>query len=176
MLFGTLITMFGFVPIGFAKSGVGEYAGNIFWVLAFSLLISWLVAVTFTPYLGVQLLAKPRHDAEKKDHHGVYDSPFYSRFRTVVDVCVRRRGAVVLATVTLFVLAVAGMAGAVEKQFFPGSDRDGEAYRAPVERYGWRQKLCELYRWRLAAFLHIGESRASRFVFRQSRRDCRRSS
>lgn len=123
MLFGTLITMFGFVPIGFAKSGVGEYAGNIFWVLAFSLLISWLVAVTFTPYLGVQLLAKPRHDAEKKDHHGVYDSPFYSRFRTVVDVCVRRRGAVVLATVTLFVLAVAGMAGAVEKQFFPGSDR-----------------------------------------------------
>ncbi|MEZ5505932.1 MAG: hypothetical protein R3F38_08065 [Gammaproteobacteria bacterium] len=66
MLFGTLITMFGFVPIGFAKSGVGEYAGNIFWVLAFSLLISWLVAVTFTPYLGVQLLAKPRHDAERR--------------------------------------------------------------------------------------------------------------
>lgn len=123
MLFGTLITMFGFVPIGFARSGVGEYAGNIFWVLAFSLLISWLVAVTFTPYLGVKLLANPRHDEAKRTHHGVYDSPFYNGFRAVVAFCVRRRGVVVLATFAIFILAVAGMAGPVEKQFFPGSDR-----------------------------------------------------
>jgi multidrug efflux pump subunit AcrB len=44
MLFGTLVTAVGFVPIGFAQSGVGEYAGNIFWVLAYALLVSWLVA------------------------------------------------------------------------------------------------------------------------------------
>ena len=56
MLFGTLVTASGFVPIGFARSMVGEYAGNIFWVLAISLLLSWLVAVIFTPYLGVKLL------------------------------------------------------------------------------------------------------------------------
>src|SRR5690606_4789459 len=56
MLFGTLVTVAGFVPIGFAQSGVGEYAGNIFWVLAYALIVSWLVAVTFTPYLGVKLL------------------------------------------------------------------------------------------------------------------------
>src|SRR6056297_4037307 len=56
MLFGTLITVAGFVPIGFAQSGVGEYAGNIFWVLAFALLLSWIVAVTFTLYLGGTIL------------------------------------------------------------------------------------------------------------------------
>ena len=56
MLFGTLVTVAGFLPIGFAQSGVGEYAGNIFWVLAISLLLSWLVAVVFVPYLGVKLL------------------------------------------------------------------------------------------------------------------------
>ena len=56
MLFGTLVTIAGFVPIGFAKSGVGEYTGNIFWVVSFALIVSWVVAVTFTPYLGVKLL------------------------------------------------------------------------------------------------------------------------
>jgi multidrug efflux pump subunit AcrB len=59
MLSGTLVTVIGFVPIGFARSGVGEYAGNIFWVLAFALLASWVVAVTFTPYLGTLLLKAP---------------------------------------------------------------------------------------------------------------------
>lgn len=123
MLFGTLITMFGFVPIGFAKSGVGEYAGNIFWVLAFSLLTSWLVAVTFTPYLGVQLLSMPRHASSSKKHEPLYDSAFYQKFRSSVDFCMRYRKSVVLVTFMMFLLAVAGMAGPVQKQFFPGSDR-----------------------------------------------------
>ena len=59
MLTGTLVTIAGFLPVGFAASTAGEYAGNIFWVVAFSLIISWIVAVTFTPYLGVKLL--PEH-------------------------------------------------------------------------------------------------------------------
>ncbi len=54
MLTGTLVTAAGFLPIGFANSSVGEYAGGIFWVVAISLVASWLVAVVFTPYLGVQ--------------------------------------------------------------------------------------------------------------------------
>ncbi len=66
MLSGTLVMVIGSVPIGFARSGVGQYAGNIFWVLAFALLVSWLVAVTFTPYLGARLLAVPgRHWAPR---------------------------------------------------------------------------------------------------------------
>ena len=72
MLFGTLVTVSGFVPIGFARSSVGEYAGNIFWVLAYALIISWLVAVTFTPYLGVRLLREPGGTGHGGDP---YDTP-----------------------------------------------------------------------------------------------------
>ena len=58
MLTGTLVTAAGFLPIGFANSSVGEYAGGIFWVVAIALVASWFVAVIFTPYLGVKLLPK----------------------------------------------------------------------------------------------------------------------
>ena len=56
MLTGTLVTAAGFLPIGFANSAVGEYAGSIFWVVAIALVASWFVAVIFTPYIGVKLL------------------------------------------------------------------------------------------------------------------------
>lgn len=119
MLFGTLVTVAGFVPIGFAKSGVGEYAGNIFWVLAISLTVSWLVAVTFTPYLGVKLLPNPAHNAG----HSPYDTPGYTRMRSWVRRCVANRGKVVMATLGILVLSIIAMATVVEKQFFPSSDR-----------------------------------------------------
>lgn len=119
MLFGTLVTVAGFVPIGFAQSGVGEYAGNIFWVLAFALLVSWAVAVTFTPYLGVKML--PRY--EKHDSASLYQTPVYQRLRALVTTCVRRRKTVVAATLLLLVLSVFAMANLVQKQFFPSSDR-----------------------------------------------------
>ena len=119
MLFGTLVTVAGFVPIGFAQSGVGEYAGNIFWVLAFALLISWLVAVTFTPLLGAMLLPERGNG----HHEDGYDTPTYRRLRALIEFCVDRRGLVVSGTVGLLLLSVLGMAGPVAKQFFPGSDR-----------------------------------------------------
>lgn len=121
MLFGTLVTVAGFVPIGFARSAVGEYAGGIFWVLAFSLLISWLVAVFFTPYLGVSLL--PSRDNTSGHHHDPYQSRAYQRLRATITWCVTRKKRVVLATLLLLVISVAGMIGPVEKQFFPTSDR-----------------------------------------------------
>ncbi|MDD3433579.1 MAG: efflux RND transporter permease subunit [Tepidiphilus sp.] len=120
MLFGTLVTVAGFLPIGFARSGVGEYAGNIFWVLGYALVISWVVAVIFTPYLGVKLLPSyPKREAG----HGVYDSPAYQRWRAVIVWCVARRKTVVGATLAALALGVAAMVGPVQKQFFPSSDR-----------------------------------------------------
>ncbi|MDM7456457.1 MAG: efflux RND transporter permease subunit, partial [Tepidimonas sp.] len=83
MLFGTLVTVAGFLPIGFARSGVGEYAGNIFWVLGISLLLSWLVAVTFTPYLGVKMLRDVPPEA-RHSHDQLYQSPAYRRLRALV--------------------------------------------------------------------------------------------
>lgn len=120
MLFGTLVTVAGFLPIGFARSGVGEYAGNIFWVLGIALIVSWLVAVVFVPYLGVKMLkgvtAHGEHDAQ-------YQTPMYQRLRSLVAACVRRRKSVVFGTVLLLLLAGIAMATLVQKQFFPGSDR-----------------------------------------------------
>jgi multidrug efflux pump subunit AcrB len=123
MLFGTLITAAGFVPIGFARSGVGEYAGNIFWVLFYSLIVSWLVAVYFTPYLGVTLLPRPRRGHGGQAGHDLYQTPVYRRFRALVRGCLRHRWWVILLTGTLLVLAGLGLAGPVQKQFFPGSNR-----------------------------------------------------
>lgn len=122
MLFGTLVTVAGFVPIGFAQSGVGEYAGNIFWVLAYALVVSWLVAVTFTPYLGVKLLPEFKPSAQHV-HGAMYQTPVYERLRTVITRCVNQRKTVVWGTVGLLLLSVVGMATVVQKQFFPSSDR-----------------------------------------------------
>lgn len=118
MLFGTLVTIAGFVPIGFAKSGVGEYTGNIFWVVGFALIVSWVVAVTFTPYLGVKLLPDVKAHA-----HDPYQSPFYNKLRALVLWCIGHKKTVIGIVLLAFVLAVLGMAKGVQKQFFPSSDR-----------------------------------------------------
>ncbi|MEN1727084.1 MAG: efflux RND transporter permease subunit [Pseudomonadota bacterium] len=119
MMYGTLVTVAGFVPIGFARSGVGEYAGNIFWVLAFALIISWVVAVTFTPYLG-SILLREQGGGHKEDN---YQEGIYQRLRRWVEYCVGHRLKVVMITLGVLALSVVGLAGPVAKQFFPGSDR-----------------------------------------------------
>jgi len=120
MFWGTLATAVGFVPIGFARSAVGEYAGGIFWVVATALIVSWIVAVTFTPMLGTLMLRAPKAGAA---HHDLYDTRFYRAWRAVVRAMVRWRLGVVAATFALLVAAGFGMAVLVPKQFFPGSDR-----------------------------------------------------
>ena len=124
MLVGTLITAAGFVPIGFAASNVGEYAGNIFWVLAISLVASWIVAVIFTPYLGVKLLKNhPGAPTHNYTADQAYQTKGYQALRRIVQGCVNYRKSILIFTFVLFVLAIIGMAKKVEKQFFPSSDR-----------------------------------------------------
>ncbi|MNM00560.1 Cobalt-zinc-cadmium resistance protein CzcA [compost metagenome] len=120
MLTGTLVTVIGFLPVGFAMSTAGEYAGNIFWIVAFALLASWLVAVVFTPYLGVKLLPDIR--AVEGGHEAIYNTRHYNRFRQLLRLVIKRKWGVAALVVTSFVVAVLGM-GAVKKQFFPSSDR-----------------------------------------------------
>ena len=124
MLTGTLITAAGFTPVGFAKSAAGEYTISIFQVVTISLLVSWIVAVVFTPWLGYKLLdpAKLRAIAEK--HGGdIYDSPFYRRIRALVEWCLRHRWLVIFATVGFFALSLVLFNKAVQKQFFPPASR-----------------------------------------------------
>ncbi|PTY08737.1 MFS transporter [Opitutaceae bacterium EW11] len=120
MLTGTLVTIAGFLPVGFARSTAGEYAGNIFWIVAFSLLVSWFVAVIFTPYLGVKLL--PNIAANAHAHPSIYGTKNYERFRRLIRTCVDYKWVTLGVTVGLFGVSVAGMA-IVKKQFFPNSDR-----------------------------------------------------
>ena len=124
MLTGTLITAAGFTPVGFAKSAAGEYTISIFQVVTISLLVSWIVAVVFTPWLGYKLLdpAKLRAIAEK--HGGdIYQSPFYRRFRALVVWCLRHRWLVIFATIAMFALSLVAFNKGVQKQFFPSASR-----------------------------------------------------
>lgn len=121
MLTGTLITAAGFLPIGMAKTNAGEYTFSIFQVVGISLILSWIVAVIFTPYIAYKLL--PDHMAQHgHDEDAVYQRPVYARFRSLVDWCVVHRRAVVATTVGLFVLSIA-LFKLVPQQFFPESDR-----------------------------------------------------
>jgi multidrug efflux pump len=122
MLTGTLVTAAGFLPIGFASSSVGEYAGGIFWVVAIALVASWFVAVVFTPYIGVQLLGSLGRSGPKHDPHAIYETRTYRALRRVIEWCVDRRLTVVAATVGIFAVSIAGFS-LVQQQFFPLSER-----------------------------------------------------
>ncbi len=121
MLTGTLVTAAGFLPIGFANSAVGEYAGGIFWIVAIALIASWFVAVIFTPYIGVKLLPNIAV-GHNHDPHAVYDTRLYRVLRRMIQWCVDHRVKVVAATVGVFALAIVGF-GHVQQQFFPLSER-----------------------------------------------------
>jgi multidrug efflux pump len=121
MLTGTLITAAGFLPVGFAKSGAGEYVFSLFQVVGISLMLSWIVAVVFTPYIGFKLLKEQAH-AGHHDEDAIYRRGFYARFRRWVELCLVRRRWVIGATLALFAGSVA-LFGLVPKQFFPASDR-----------------------------------------------------
>lgn len=146
MLTGTLITAAGFLPIATAQSSTGEYTRSIFQVVTIALLVSWVAAVLFVPYLGEKLLpdfTKTGHQAPwyvrlwarltkkpqpqtieiSQDHHyDPYQSSFYLRFRKMVEFCVTYRKTVIATTVGIFVLSVL-MFKMVPQQFFPPSNR-----------------------------------------------------
>lgn len=120
MLSGTLVTAVGFMPNGFARSSAGEYTSNMFWIVGIALIASWIVAVVFTPYLGVKML--PDFKKIEGGHTAIYDTPRYNRFRQILERVIARKWLVAGSVIGLFVLAVGGMA-LVKKQFFPISDR-----------------------------------------------------
>jgi multidrug efflux pump subunit AcrB len=120
MLTGTLITVAGFIPVGFAKSTAGEYVQSMFWVVGISLIVSWFAAVYFTPWLGYVLLKKPKH--AEAGHHEVYDTRFYRALRATINAAVRFRKTVLFTTLLIFLAGVGGFAF-IPQQFFPTSNR-----------------------------------------------------
>ncbi|MFS8112060.1 efflux RND transporter permease subunit [Rhizobium jaguaris] len=119
MLTGTLITTAGFIPVGFAASTAGEYVRTLFYVVGIALVISWFVAVYFTPWLGYMIL-KQRHHAGQ--HHDVFDTRFYRRLRSSVSWAVRHRVIVLLLTLAAFVGSLWSFQF-IPQNFFPQSSR-----------------------------------------------------
>jgi multidrug efflux pump len=122
MLTGTLVTAAGFLPVGFAKSSAGEYAGGIFWIVGLALLASWFVAVLFTPYLGFKLLPNLAKAAAHGNPDAIYDTRIYRALRKVIELALRRRITVAVVTGLMFVAALVGFPF-VQQQFFPTSTR-----------------------------------------------------
>ncbi|CAI9004106.1 Cation efflux system protein [Pseudomonas chlororaphis] len=120
MLSGTLVTAIGFLPNGFAQSTAGEYTSNMFWIVGIALIASWVVAVAFTPYLGVKLL--PKIKTVEGGHAAIYNTPGYNRFRRILTRVIARKWLVAGTVIATFVVAILGMS-LVKKQFFPTSDR-----------------------------------------------------
>ena len=146
MLTGTLVTAAGFLPIATAESTTGEYTRSIFQVVVIALLVSWLAAVIFVPYLGFRLL--PDFNAAKSrpgwfprllarisprlaarlpvspPHASgeIYATPFYRGFRALVNACVQHRWLVIAVTLALFAASMYGFKY-VQQQFFPDSTR-----------------------------------------------------
>lgn len=121
MLTGTLITAAGFLPIATAASSVGEYTRSIFQVVGISLVVSWIAAVMFVPYLGYYLLPDNKHQ-QAAEAHDPYDTRFYRAVRALVNWCVSHRWLVIGVTLLVFSGAVA-LFKFVPKQFFPESTR-----------------------------------------------------
>lgn len=144
MLTGTLITAAGFLPIATAQSSTGEYTRSIFEVVTIALLLSWLAAVIFVPYLGDLLLPNfkkknnsiqnngaasetsvPTTQSIAQDHpqgHDPYGSKFYHRFRSLVNWCISYRKTVIGITIAAFIGSIV-LFGFVQQQFFPDSSR-----------------------------------------------------
>ncbi|MDF0699708.1 efflux RND transporter permease subunit [Rhizobium sp. MC63] len=116
MLTGTLVTVAGFIPVGLNNSAAGEFTFTLFVVIAVSLVVSWIVAVLFTPLLGVTILPKTM-----KSHHEK-KGRFAAVFSWLLKLAMRWRWITIVLTVGVFALSVGGM-GLVQQQFFPNSDR-----------------------------------------------------
>ncbi|MFP3545694.1 efflux RND transporter permease subunit [Rhizobium sp. SIMBA_035] len=119
MLTGTLITIAGFIPVGFAASTAGEYVRSLFYVVGIALIVSWFVAVYFTPWLGYMILKQRHHTGE---HHDVFDTRFYRGLRNSVGWAVRHRAIVLLITVGAFVTSLWSFQF-IPQNFFPQSSR-----------------------------------------------------
>jgi multidrug efflux pump len=119
MLTGTLITTAGFIPVGFAASTAGEYVRSLFYVVGIALIVSWFVAVYFTPWLGYMILKQRHHSGE---HHDVFDTRFYRGLRNSVGWAVRHRAIVLLITVGAFITSLWSFQF-IPQNFFPQSSR-----------------------------------------------------
>ena len=116
MLAGTLVTIAGFIPVGFAASSAGEYTFSLFAVVAIALLVSWFVAVIFTPLLGAVILVPPKQESDNTPGR------IYRLYRSFLTFAMRAKWLTIVVTLALFIASLLAMP-LIPRQFFPSSDR-----------------------------------------------------
>ena len=192
-LTGALITVAAFMPIGFAKSTTGEYAGGIFWIVGTAVVFSWVVSGIITPYLAVKMLPKDfgkGHQHGSGAAHDPYDKPFYRKLRRLIDLAIERRWWVIGATVAAFAVAVYGCtlrAAAIlplelaararrrapteGRRFVRRDDRAGQENGVGTREGRGRALLHRVHRRRPTALLSLAQSRAAEPRLRRVHRD-----
>ncbi|QPF93024.1 efflux RND transporter permease subunit [Bradyrhizobium commune] len=116
MLAGTLVTIAGFIPVGFAASSAGEYTFSLFAVVTIALLVSWFVAVIFTPLLGAAILVPPKPTSTADPGR------IFRMYRSFLTFAMRAKWLTIAASLALFVCSVLALP-LIPRQFFPSSDR-----------------------------------------------------
>lgn len=116
LCFGTMITCASFLPIAFANSNVSEFAGSLFPVITMTLMFSWFVSQTVAPTLGYEWIRPKVIEQES------YDTPFYNKFRRIIDWCLAHRKTVIAASLTCLLGSI-GLLSLVKQEFFPESVR-----------------------------------------------------
>ena len=116
MLAGTLVTIAGFVPVGFAASSAGEYTFSLFAVVGIALIVSWFVAVLFAPVLGVAILVPPA------TRQTAAPGRLLQSYRHFLARAMLMRWVTIPVTMALFVASFLALP-LVPRQFFPSSDR-----------------------------------------------------
>jgi len=116
MLAGTLVTIAGFVPVGFAASGAGEYTFSLFAVVTIALIVSWFVAVLFAPLLGVAILTPPNAASSSEPGR------VFRAYRAFLTAALRAKWLTIAVTLAMFVASFFAIR-LIPNQFFPSSDR-----------------------------------------------------
>ncbi len=120
LLGATVIAITAFAPIGLSQDATGEFMGSLFWVLCFSLFLSWITALTITPFLA-GLLLKEQPLTEEVEVSDPYKGALFTIFGGLLKQALRFRWVTVLGMVVLLVGAVMAF-GLVKQQFFPPSN------------------------------------------------------
>ncbi len=123
LLGATIVAVTAFASIGTSSDSTGEYCGTLFWVILFSLMLSWVTAVTCTPLLCKTFLRVKSTDKDSlKGSQDPYGGKFYRVYRSFLSSCIRYRWITMAVVVACFVAALLGF-GHVKNSFFPDSTR-----------------------------------------------------
>ncbi|WP_341503907.1 efflux RND transporter permease subunit [Gallaecimonas sp. GXIMD4217] len=121
LLGATVIAVAAFAPIGLSSDATGEYAGSLFWVLMISLLLSWLTAITLTPFFCNLFFKEEIAKGVTEEDGDPYKGAFYQGYKGLLELCIRHRVLTMALMATALVAAGAGF-GKVKQSFFPPSN------------------------------------------------------